>query len=215
MFTGIVREKGKILAARAVPGGLELQIETTLPVSELALGASVSVNGVCLTVTECLLSDCGAKALFFVGPETLARSTLKDASPGVLVNLEPALRFGDAVGGHVVSGHVDGLARLVSCCCEGGVKWMTFALPVSFMPWLVPQGSVTLGGVSLTLARVDREACKATVMVIPHTLEMTTLGGLHEGDEIEIECDQSTKSIVEVVRRILPDMLKSMVDPKK
>lgn len=215
MFTGIVREKGTILATRAVPGGLELQIETRLPLSDLALGASVCVSGVCLTVTECVLSEHGAKVLFFVGPETLVRSSLKSASPGAHVNLEPALRLGDSLGGHVVSGHVDGLARLVSSRIEGGVKWMTFSPPVSFMAWIVPQGSVTLAGVSLTLARVDLEACQFSVMVIPHTLEVTTLGRLQEGDEIEIECDQNTKSIVEVVRRVLPGLLESMAGTQK
>jgi riboflavin synthase alpha subunit len=215
MFTGIVRDRGTITEVQHVPGGLEVVIDTRLLPTDLELGSSVAVNGVCLTVTERSETDSGYLVRFFVGPETLARTTLGTVSAGSVVNLEPALRLGDPLGGHAVSGHVDGTARLVRVHLDGEVKWLTWEVPEGLMQWIVPQGSVCLGGVSLTVAAVELPKNHISVMVIPHTLAVTTLGTLKEGSAIELECDQTTKTIVEVVRRILPQALQPELDRKR
>jgi riboflavin synthase alpha subunit len=148
------------------------------------LGASVAVNGVCLTVVAT-----GTDGLAFeVGPETLARTTLGRLVPGDAVNLERPLRFGAALGGHLVLGHVDGIGTVGGVTRVESTSRVRFELPgAALAPLLVPQGSVAVDGVSLTVAALERTAFE--VMVIPHTLAVTTLGRLAPGQAVNLEMD--------------------------
>ena len=172
MFTGLVREVGKVASFDA--GRLVVEAAT-----EVSLGDSVAVDGVCLTVVE----HGDGRLAFDVVPETLSR-----VKPfGARVNLEPALRAGDPLGGHQVQGHVDGVGRVASVTSEGEGARDRIAAPPELLRYSVDKGSVTVDGVSLTVAAVDAEAFE--VALIPHTLEVTTLSGLAPGSEVNLETD--------------------------
>jgi riboflavin synthase len=187
MFTGIVEETGRVL--RRADARLVIGAGLTLPGT--ALGSSMAVNGVCLTAVEVHADSVG----FDVGPETLARTALGELSPGDLVNLERPMRLDGFVGGHLVLGHVDGVG-LVSAMERDGetarlrVEWQDPALA----PLLIPKGSVAVDGVSLTVAALGARAFE--VMVIPHTLERTTLGGLKAGRRVNLEMDVIGKYVL-------------------
>jgi riboflavin synthase len=189
MFTGIVLEIGEIrrTEARAGAGGASdrrLEIAcATIPRERLELGASVSVDGVCLTVAA------QGPGSFFadVSGETLAVTTLGTKSDGARVNLEPALRAGDALGGHWVSGHVDGLAEVLSTRADARSLRVELAAPAALARYIARKGSVTLDGVSLTVNEV--EGAHFTINLIPHTLEVTTLGRLEPGARLNLEID--------------------------
>jgi riboflavin synthase len=188
MFTGIVQEIGELRRSesRAGAGGADRRIEVacaTIPRERLELGASVAVDGVCLTV-----AGHGAGSFFAdVSGETLAVTTLGSRQPGARVNLEPALRAGDALGGHWVSGHVDGLAEVVTTQADARSLRVELAAPVALARYIARKGSVTLDGVSLTVNEVD--GARFTINLIPHTLEVTTLGGLAPGARLNLEID--------------------------
>jgi riboflavin synthase len=189
MFTGIVREVGTVSAfdgSRLVVAGAETA-------ASAAVGDSVSVAGVCLTVVE---RDAAALA-FDVVPETLARTGLGRLEPGDRVNLEPALRVGDPLGGHVVQGHVDAVGRVRSVTPEGDSRRIWLDAPESVVRYCLEKGSIAVDGVSLTVATLDDEGIE--VALIPHTLEVTTLGRLEPGDEVNLETDVLAK----VVERLL------------
>ncbi len=183
MFTGIVTDVGRLLSSEARGGGRRMHWATALDTSDFALGESVAVDGVCLTV-----DDLG-KGIFAtdVSPETLQRSTLGAASPGASVNLERALRPVDRLGGHFVLGHVDGVGRLESRKREGEFEVLAFTAPENVSRYLVEKGSVAVDGVSLTVARLT--AGGFTVAVIPHTLSRTTLGTRRAGSAVNLEAD--------------------------
>jgi riboflavin synthase len=189
VFTGIVRELGRVESVDATAGGARLTIHAPETAARTALGDSVSVNGVCLTATA---ADDGTLA-FDAVPETLARSTLGSLAPGAPVNLEPALRAGEPLGGHVVQGHVDGVARVVSLDPEGGGARLTLELPGGLARYAVEKGSVTIDGVSLTVAGLD--GGRIAIALVPHTLAATTLGGLTPGDEVNVEADILAKHV--------------------
>jgi riboflavin synthase len=202
MFTGIIRERGRLRAAPepVEGGGVRIEIEHTPELSEaLEIGASLAVSGVCLTVTE---MRPGASKME-LAPETLRRSTLGGLDAGSEVNLEPAMKLGDALGGHWVQGHVDGTVRVLSRR-ELGEHWeMAFSLPEELRPFVVEKGSVTLDGVSLTISGLRDDAFE--VALIPHTLEVTTLGRLQPGDRVNVEVDVLAKYVqrsLEVAGRI-------------
>jgi riboflavin synthase len=201
MFTGLVVERGRVTDAPAPSpeGGRRL---TVLHRPELAarlgLGASLAVAGVCLTVIE----EVAGGSTVEISPETLSRTTLGELQAGALVNLEPALRLGDTLGGHWVQGHVDGVAVVEVRADEGEHRRLSFSLPPELSPYLVEKGSVTLDGVSLTIAALDG-AC-IEVAVIPHTLEATTLSGLAVGDRVNVEVDILAKLVAKMVARSLP-----------
>jgi riboflavin synthase len=184
MFTGIILGLGRVASMQQRGGDLELLIETSgLDVARLAIGDSVSVQGVCLTVTR--KQDAG----FFadVSRETMAKTTLANLRVGSRVNLEPSLRAGDALGGHLVSGHVDAVAKL--CRIEQDARsWrMEFELPAALTRFVASKGSICVNGVSLTVNKVDGRIFD--VNIIPHTHQVTTLGELQLGDEVNIEID--------------------------
>ncbi len=183
MFTGIVSDVGRL---RAVEGENERRfvIETGYDTGAIAIGASIACAGVCLTVVE-TGDDWFAVD---VSPETLARTTLGDWRAGRRINLERALRVGDELGGHLVLGHVDGIAHVVEREPAGAETWrFAFAAPAPLARFIAEKGSVALDGVSLTVNRVSGE--RFEVMLIPHTLAVTTLGALEAGDAVNLEVD--------------------------
>jgi riboflavin synthase len=191
MFTGIVEELGVVrgIAGAGATRRLQIAASTTLEGSEL--GASVAVNGVCLTVVQCKPDG----LVFDVGPETLERTALSRLAVGDRVNLERPLRLGAAVGGHLVLGHVDGVAVVMDVTRVELTARVRFALPSpELAPLLVTQGSVAVDGVSLTVAALDDVGFE--VMLIPHTLEVTNLGRLKGGNAVNIETDVIGKYVL-------------------
>jgi len=190
MFTGIVEDVGRIRAL--TPGkDTRVEIETRLPAGDFVVGASVACSGVCLTVIERGALASGGWFAVEASPETLARTSLGRWRVGSAVNLERALKLGDELGGHLVSGHVDGLARVRSVRKVGegasGSTVFEFEAPASLAAYIAAKGSVTLDGVSLTVNSVD--GSRFSVNVIPHTLAMTTFGSVKDGDEVNLEID--------------------------
>ncbi len=183
MFTGLVRSVGSVERVRASAELKTFVITAALGEAERALGASVSVSGVCLTVTAATPHSFTVEAAF----ETLAITSLGRLAVGSRVNLEPALRLGDALGGHLVSGHVDGLARLRSRDARGEAALLWFDTPPELLPYVAVKGSVCLDGVSLTINEVDAHGF--AVGLIPHTLAVTTLGERSVGDTLNLEVD--------------------------
>lgn len=195
MFTGIVQTMGCVAALERRDFGIRLVINRTgwaAPANLTAPGESVAVSGVCLTVVE---SD-GKTLGFDVIPQTLQETTLGDKPVGGHVNLEPSLAAGQPMGGHFVQGHIDGMANVTSVTQDGGGHRITFAAAPHLMPYIVPRGSVTLDGVSMTLAEVDAKKNTFTVAVIPTTLRLTTLGELKAGGRVNIETDILARTIV-------------------
>jgi riboflavin synthase len=184
MFTGIILATGRVTSLEERGGDLELGIDAAaLDMQRIALGDSVSVQGACLTVTRmegtCFYAD--------VSRETMAKTTLGALSPGSQVNLEPSLRAGDALGGHWVSGHVDAVGKLTTLLQDARSRRLEFELPGSLMRFVAPKGSICVDGVSLTVNQV--EGRRFDVNIIPHTLNVTTLGELGIGDGVNIEID--------------------------
>lgn len=189
MFTGIVAGTGRCVAVRSGDDGVELEVEAPF-LDGTRPGESVAVNGVCLTVTAAE----GGRLTFTAVPETLRRTTLGDLRPGDVVNLEPALRWGDPVGGHLVQGHVDGTGTVRALTRRGREVWMAVEAPEALVPFLAPKGSVAVDGVSLTVVTVDGN--RFTVALIPHTLERTTLGRRRVGDRVNLEVDGLARHLV-------------------
>jgi riboflavin synthase len=191
MFTGIVEEVGVVRAAAPASDTVRLQVQATVTLEGSERGASVAVNGVCLTVVE-RLADA---FVFDVGPETLARTTLGSLTPGRTVNLERPLRLGAPVGVHLVLGHVDGVATIADVTRVESTARVRLALPCADLErYLVIKGSVAVEGVSLTVAALA--AGWFEVMLIPHTLEATTLGGLQVSQTVNVETDVIGKYVV-------------------
>lgn len=184
MFTGIILAMGKINSITERGGDLELAIEAAgLDAARLGLGDSVCVQGVCLTVTR----KQGAAFFADVSRETMAKTSLGSLKAGSPVNLEPSLRAGDALGGHMVSGHVDGVGRLVEAEEDARSTRLKFELPAPLMKFVAPKGSICIDGVSLTVNNVEEQ--RFDVNIIPHTQQVTTLGALKVGDTVNIEID--------------------------
>ena len=184
MFTGIIQDVGVIRAIRPEPDQTHMIFSTALAMQDWHVGDSVACNGCCLTITEFIAPDAFAATL---SAETLRLTTFGDAVVGDAVNLEPALRMGDALGGHMVSGHVDGVGTLQSVQTVGEHRVLTFHLADALARYVVVKGSVTVNGVSLTVNRVGRN--DFTVNLIPHTLSHTNLGALQSGAPVNIETD--------------------------
>jgi riboflavin synthase len=182
MFTGIVRELGRVEELRRNEEGARLRVSAGLA-AELAAGDSVSVSGACLTVASA--SDGAFEAE--VMNQTLSVTTLGGLEPGASVNLEPPLRAGDPLGGHLVQGHVDGMGEVRAVRADGFARRLRLAAPDRLRRYVVERGSVTVDGVSLTVAGLDNEGFD--VSLIPETLERTTLGGLVEGGQVNLEVD--------------------------
>jgi riboflavin synthase len=183
MFTGIVTDVGRVRAVRDTDRDRRFEIETAYDVAGLAIGASISHAGCCLTVVE---KGPGWFAVEVSG-ETLEKTTLGDWAEGRRVNLERAARVGDELGGHIVSGHVDGVGEVLSVKPEGGSRRVRFRAPAPLHRYIAPKGSITVEGVSLTVNEVEGDVFG--VNLIPHTWEVTTLGELATGGRVNLEID--------------------------
>jgi riboflavin synthase len=191
MFTGIVTAIGTI-ERREERGDLRLTIACPLDPDKIAIGASVACSGVCLTVVERAGEAGHAWFAVDVSAETLSRTAKDTWAQGARLNLEPSLRLGDELGGHIVSGHVDAVGIVVNRAREGNSVRLTVEAPAALAPFIAPKGSIAVDGVSLTVNEVaDRPggAVRFGLNVIPHTAEVTTLGALAEGEEVNIEID--------------------------
>ena len=189
MFTGIVQESGRLTddPQPSGQGGVRLALGHSADLGRrLEIGASLAVSGVCLTITE-LDGDPPLGCIVELSPETLSRTTLGSLRRGDRVNLETALRMGDALGGHWVQGHVDGVTRVVDRRDLTGHRVLAFAIPPGQESFLVEKGSVALDGVSLTVSALGPD--RFEVALIPHTLEVTTLSSLQPGDRVNLEVD--------------------------
>ena len=186
MFTGIVRERGRVVSAESNGGGVHLRIAAP-ETAGAALGDSIAVSGCCLTVTA---AD-GETLEFDAVPETIARTTLGGLEPGAEVNLEPALRAGEPLGGHFVQGHVDARARVQALEREGEGSRLRLQLPPELHRYCVEKGSLAVDGVSLTIAALYEGGVE--IALVPFTLEHTTLGALAPGDEVNVEVDLLAK----------------------
>jgi len=190
VFTGIVQDVGRVLASESRGGDVRLTIGCErLDLASARVGDSLCVQGCCLTAIEL-----GAKTFSAdVSRETLALTTLGDLQPGAAVNLEPALRAGDPLGGHLVSGHIDGVGRITAVASEARSQRLTIATPAGLARYLASKGSVAVDGVSLTINSV--EGASFGVNIIPHTQSATTLGQLAAGARVNLEVDQIARYV--------------------
>jgi len=193
VFTGIVRERARIRSVEGGANGVRLTLEAPGVAAAAAVGDSVSVGGVCLTAVE--VGD-GALA-FDAVPETLARTSLGGLRPGAEVNVEPALRAGEPLGGHYVQGHVDGVGRIASVEREGEGARVWIEAPAEVLRYCVSKGSIAVDGVSLTIAGLEGESF--AVALVPHTLAGTTLGALEPGARVNLEADVLAKYVERLV----------------
>lgn len=189
MFTGIIQDKGKVRAIQNVNGGARLEISTALDLSMTEIGASIACDGCCLTVVE-KGPDWFAVD---VSGETLSKTTLGQWKEGTRLNLEPALKMGDELGGHIVSGHVDGLAKIKNIHADGDSYRFKIEVPIELSAFIAAKGSVTLDGISLTVNEVEENVFG--VNIIPHTWENTTLSAKQPGDDIHIEVDMLARYV--------------------
>jgi riboflavin synthase len=183
MFTGIVRERGRVAAVEPRGEGVLLRVTGSRTAAGVVAGDSVAVSGVCLTVER---ADSGGLQ-FWVAPETLGRTKLGDLQAGDEVNLEPAVRAGDPLGGHIVQGHVDGVGRVRRTEAEGEGLRVWIEVPDDILRYCVEKGSVTVDGVSLTVAALDDHGIE--VALVAHTLAETSLGTLPAGERVNLEAD--------------------------
>jgi riboflavin synthase len=190
VFTGIVRELGSVETVEAAGGGVRLRVRAPATAAATRPGDSISVAGVCLTAVE--VKD-GIVA-FDVVAETLRRSTLTRLEPGAAINVEPSLQAGEPVGGHFVQGHVDCVGRVRRVTEEG----LEIEAPPELLRYCVEKGSIAVEGVSLTIAELAD--CAFIVALVPHTKEVTTLGRVREGDEVNLEVDMLAKYVEKLVR---------------
>lgn len=192
MFTGIVEATGRIAEVKSAPGALRLRIETALA-DHLAPGASLAVNGVCLTV---VVSDAG-HVMADIGPETARITTLGRVQPGQFVNLERPLRADGRLDGHFVLGHVDGVGTVTDVRPDADSYWLTVQFPEGLAALFIRKGSVAVDGISLTVAGLDGPAFD--VQVIPYTWAHTTLRHRRPGDTVNLECDMIGKYVLRAI----------------
>jgi len=183
MFTGIIEGRGRLVAMRPAGGGLTVGLEADFDLDAPEEGESIAVNGVCLTAKGIR----GRRFSADVSPETLAKTNLGQLSTGSWVNLERALRLSDRLGGHLVSGHVDGVSELLRVVQQGSFTIYTFTVPPGQGRYIIHKGSITIDGISLTVNVVDDATF--SVSIIPHTAEVTTLALLSPGGVVNIEVD--------------------------
>ena len=193
MFTGLIEDLGTVLDLRRGGDAASLTLTTALPMNELRLGESIAVNGACLTVTACG----GGRFSADISPETLTRTTLGALHRGARVNLERALRLADRLGGHLVTGHIDGTARIRELIRQGNAWRFAFQLDPSLARLLVAKGSVAIDGISLTVNDVADD--RFDVMVIPYSLAQTTLASREVGDLVNVETDLIGKYVARLL----------------
>jgi riboflavin synthase alpha subunit len=187
VFTGIVRERGRVVTAAANGGGMHLRVEARETAAAARPGDSIAVAGCCLTATA--VGDGNLE--FDAVPETIARTNLGRLAEGAEVNLEPALRAGEPLGGHFVQGHVDGVGRVRSLELDGEGARLSLELDPELLRYCVQKGSLTVEGVALTVAALDEDGVE--IALVPFTLRETTLSALRAGDEVNVEVDLLAK----------------------
>ena len=202
MFTGLVEAQGEVATVVPQPVGVRLGVAAPFA-SETAIGDSVALNGCCLTV----VARTDDRLVFEAGPETLRCTNLGELAPGMRLNLERALPAGGRLGGHLVQGHVDGVAVVAKRERQGEWETIWFAAP-ELTPLLAPKGSVAVDGVSLTVVDVDED--KFSVALIPHTLAVTTLGLRAAGDRVNVETDILGKYVWKFLQPILQPILETV-----
>ncbi len=209
MFTGIILGKGKILEKRPVGGGMLFAIQADFDLPDPEEGESIATNGVCLTAKEIS----GRRFTVDVSPESLSRTNLGNLAVGSVVNLERALRLTDRLGGHMVSGHVDATATILERKPLGDFVLFTFSVAQGFGKYIIEKGSICIDGISLTVNSVDEKTF--SVSIIPHTLEITTLGTLKQGDTVNIEVDLIGKYVEKLlsVKDEKGEMVQSKINP--
>lgn len=188
MFTGLITDVGRVRAVTSV-GDRRIEIETSFPITEIELGASIACSGVCLTAIEFGDNWFAVEA----SEETTSKTTVGDWQAGDALNLERSLRIGDELGGHLVFGHVDGVAKIAERRTEGDSIRLSILAPDDLAPYIASKGSVALSGVSLTVNEVDGN--RFGVNIIPHTADATTLGNLSAGDRVNLEIDMLARYV--------------------
>jgi riboflavin synthase len=194
MFTGIITDVGTIRDIRR-NGDTRFEMATVYDTAGIGIGASISCSGACLTVIE---TGPGWFAVEVSG-ETLARTTLGAWKAGDPVNLERALKAGDELGGHVVSGHIDGVAEVVTVTPEGGSLRFVFEVPADLEPFIAPKGSLTVDGISFTVNEVDGR--RFGINIIPHTQQVTTMGARQAGDAVNVEIDMLARYVARLLAK--------------
>lgn len=193
MFTGLVEEIGIVESITQGSTSARIMIRAKEMIQDTKLGDSISTNGVCLTVT-----DLGKKSFCVdVMPETIRNTNLKNLTKGSPVNLERALRLGDRLGGHIVSGHIDGVGTIQDFRREENATWVTIATSKELLKYIIPRGSIAIDGTSLTVAYVNDEIFK--VSIIPHTKDATTLLSKKKGAQVNLECDVIGKYVEKLI----------------
>jgi riboflavin synthase len=195
VFTGIVRERGRVVALDGDGDGVALRVAAPTTAEGASIGDSVALNGCCLTVVGVE----GGELAFDAVPETLRRTSLGRLEVGSEINVEPALRVGEPLGGHYVQGHVDGVGRVRTVEPEGDGVRVTFDAPENVLRYCVEKGSIAVDGVSLTVAAVDDTGF--AVALVPHTLSETTLSSVGPGVEVNLEVDVLAKYVERLARR--------------
>ncbi|MBI5557877.1 MAG: riboflavin synthase [Deltaproteobacteria bacterium] len=194
MFTGIIQGKGKLLEKRPSGGGMVFAVEADFDLTDPVEGESIACNGVCLTAKKIT----GRRFEVDISPESLSRTNLGTVAAGMKMNLERALRLSDRLGGHLVSGHVDACATVQEKRHEGDFVRFHFAVPKGLGRYIIEKGSITINGISLTVNHCDDRAF--SVAIIPHTLQVTTLGALKQGDQVNIEVDLIGKYVEKLLQ---------------
>jgi len=194
MFTGIILGKGKVVEKRSSGSGMVFSLESDFDLTDPEEGESIAVNGVCLTAKDISTR----KFSVDVSPESLARTNLGQLTLGSRVNLERALRLSDRLGGHMVSGHVDAVSRVIERKPVGNFVQFTFEVPEGLGRYIIEKGSIAIDGTSLTVNSCDDKTF--SIFVIPHTLEVTLLGTLRAGDSVNIEVDLIGKYVEKMLQ---------------
>ena len=212
MYTGIVQGAFAVTQLQRLPGLMSITVQLHAALLEdLVIGASVSVDGVCLSVTQIE----GDEVRFDIMQQTLDITTLADLCVGHSVNIERSAKQGVEVGGHILSGHIDSTALVVAIEEPENNRFVSYQLPAPFMKYVFEKGFVAINGCSLTVAKVDRGQHQFTVCYIPETLRVTTHGAKHLGDKVNIEIDRQTQTIVDTVERVLssqPELLTGLLN---
>jgi len=198
MFTGLVEEVGTVKEVRPAGNAIHLTIGSSVVLEGVALGDSIACNGICLTVTHFNANSFTVDAV----PETMRKTTLHELKAGAPINLERAMAMGQRFGGHIVSGHVDGVGRIVSIGEEDIAKVVRIAAPPEVLRYVVEKGSITIDGVSLTVMDVDSDSFRVTV--IPHTWQITVLRHRRVGSQVNLECDIIGKYVEKLLGPHLP-----------
>ncbi len=206
MFTGLVEEIGIVQSVLRGDKSARIVIRANRILGDVKLGDSINTNGVCLTVTDFKDNSFSVDVM----AETMRKSNLKGLYPGSRVNMERALRLGDRLGGHLLSGHIDGTGSISSFNKEENAVWVTIKASPELLKYIIPRGSIAIDGISLTAAHVDEEAFK--VSIIPHTKDVTTLLEKAVGNEVNLECDMVGKYIERLMNYNPQNALKSSIN---